>query len=144
MIVTKSQVKKWLLIGAGTLSVIMGVIGIFLPVFPTTPFLLLAAMCYMRSSERLYRALLKNRICGSYIRNYLEGRGMTIRAKILTLSLLWIVIVVTIYLTASSIWIIPVLLIVGIGVSVHILLIRNLSKISLTENGVEQYRLRDR
>ncbi|MBT6146043.1 MAG: YbaN family protein, partial [Gemmatimonadetes bacterium] len=66
----------------GTMSVVAGVVGILLPLIPTTPFLLLAAWCYARSSERFYRLLLSNRWLGPYIRNYRDGRGMSLRAKV--------------------------------------------------------------
>jgi uncharacterized membrane protein YbaN (DUF454 family) len=76
------KLKNWLFIIAGTIAVGIGVIGIIVPVLPTTPFLLLAAICYMRGSQRLYNALLYNRFIGSYVRNYLEGRGMSLKMKI--------------------------------------------------------------
>ena len=74
------NLKKNLLIAAGTLCVVLGVIGMFIPVLPTTPFLLLAAVCYGRSSKRFYHWLLTNRWFGEYIRNYREG-GDAIASK---------------------------------------------------------------
>lgn len=141
----KSQIiKKWLLLTAGTISVVAGVIGIVIPILPTTPFLLLAAICYMHSSERLYIALTRNRVCGCYIRNYLEGRGMHIRAKILTLALLWLIIGVTIGLVVSGLWIKIVLLSAGIGVTIHLSLIHTLSNNYSTGAGEEHYRLKNK
>ncbi|NLE08154.1 MAG: DUF454 domain-containing protein, partial [Dehalococcoidales bacterium] len=67
--------KRRLFVTAGTITLTLGVIGIIVPVLPTTPFLILTAICYTRGSERLYNALLTNRLCGSYLKNYLEGRG---------------------------------------------------------------------
>jgi uncharacterized membrane protein YbaN (DUF454 family) len=70
--------KNWiriLLVIAGTLFVGLGIIGIFIPVLPTTPFLLLAAACYARSSRKFHEWLLNNRWFGDYIRNYLQGKG---------------------------------------------------------------------
>ena len=64
----------------------------FVPLLPTIPFLLLAAACYARSSERFYHWLLNNRWFGSYIRNYREGKGVPLKVKIFTIALLWIVI----------------------------------------------------
>lgn len=101
--------------------------GVFLPVLPTTPFLILAALCYMRSSERLYRLLLGNRLCGGYIRNYLEGWGMTVKAKVLTLVLLWMILGATAGLMVSGLALRIVLGAVGAGVTVHILTVRTLS-----------------
>ena len=84
-----------LLIVVGTVAVLLGIVGVFLPLLPTTPFLLLAAWCYARSSKRFYAWLLAHRCLGPYIRNYGEGKGMTRRAKTSTLALLWVAIVVT-------------------------------------------------
>ena len=74
-----------LLVVCGTLSVALGVLGIFLPLLPTTVFLLLAAACYARSSERFYLKLINSPWLGSYIRNQREGRGMRKRDKVVTL-----------------------------------------------------------
>ena len=81
---------RGLLVLARILSVGVGILGIFLPVLPTTPFLLLAATCFVRSSEQLYRWLLTNRWTGEYIHNYREGRGMPLRAKVISILLLWL------------------------------------------------------
>jgi uncharacterized membrane protein YbaN (DUF454 family) len=81
--------KKTLLIIVGSMFVFLGVLGAILPLLPTTPFLLLAAACYVRSSERLYHKLINSKVLGAYIRNYREGKGMPMRAKIISLALLW-------------------------------------------------------
>ena len=111
-----------LLLAAGTLSVALAVLGVFLPLLPTTPLLLLAAWCYARSSERLYRRLLGNRWLGPYIRNYRDGRGMTVRAKISTLAVLWLAIGVTVGFAAPMWW--ARLLLVGIATGVSLYLFR--------------------
>ena len=108
---------------AGTACVGIGAIGIVVPVLPTTPFLLLAAICYARSSQRLYTALLSNRLLGSYIGNYLEGRGMTARAKAWTLSLLWLGIALTAALATDSLMVRMLLAAVLVGVTIHILMV---------------------
>ena len=73
----------------GTFFVGLGVAGIFLPLMPTTVFLLLASACYLRGSDRLYNWLMNHRLLGSYIRNIKERRGMPMRAKVVTLVMLW-------------------------------------------------------
>jgi len=120
----RTTAKRRLLIGVGTLSTGLGIIGIFVPVLPTTPFLLLAAACYMRSSERFYQWLINNRIFGAYVRDYIEGRGMPIRTKIFTILLLWLTIGLTIAFGVQNTVIRIVLICVAIGVTVHIVLIR--------------------
>jgi len=120
----RTTAKRRLLIGAGTLCTGLGIIGIFIPILPTTPFLLLAAACYMRSSERFYQWLINNRIFGAYVRNYIEGRGMPIRIKIFTILLLWLTIGLSITFGVQNIVIRIVLICIAIGVTVHIVLIR--------------------
>ena len=120
----RATAKRRLLIVAGTLSTGLGIIGVFVPILPTTPFLLLAAACYMRSSERSYRWLINNRIFGAYVRNYIEGKGMPVRIKIFTILLLWLAIGLSITFGVQNIVIRIVLICVAIGVTVHIGLIK--------------------
>jgi len=111
---------KLLLIACGTVCVALGVIGIFLPIMPTTVFLLMAAACYARSSERFYQRLLNQRFLGSYIRNHREGRGMKRRDKTVTLVLLWIGIGATIIFSVNALWGRLVLLGIATAVTVHV------------------------
>jgi len=118
-----ARLKRQLLIITGTICVAIGVIGIFIPILPTTPFLLLAAACYLRSSQRFYNWLMNNRWFGTYIRNYIEGRGIPVKVKLFTIVLLWVAISISIWLAAN--WIVTViLLIIAIGVTLHIVFIR--------------------
>jgi uncharacterized membrane protein YbaN (DUF454 family) len=119
----RATVKRRLLIGAGTLCVGLGIIGVFVPILPTTPFLLLAAVCYMRSSERFYQWLTNNRIFGAYVRNYIEGRGMPVRIKLLTILLLWLAIGLSISFGVQNTAVRIVLICVAIGVTIHVCLI---------------------
>jgi uncharacterized membrane protein YbaN (DUF454 family) len=120
----RTAARRRLLIGAGTLSTGLGIIGIFIPILPTTPFLLLAAACYMRSSERFYQWLINNRIFGAYVRNYIEGKGMPVRIKIFTILLLWLTIGLSITFGIQNIVIRIVLICIAIGVTTHICLIK--------------------
>jgi uncharacterized membrane protein YbaN (DUF454 family) len=108
------------LIATGTLSVALGVLGMFLPLLPTTVFLLLAAACYARSSERFYLKLVNNPVLGAYIRNSREGRGMRRRDKAITLTLLWVGIGATMIWTAEAMWLRVLLLGIAVGVTVHV------------------------
>ncbi|WP_019378996.1 YbaN family protein [Virgibacillus halodenitrificans] len=82
--------KKTLLVIVGSLSLAIGIIGIVLPLIPTTPLLLLAAACYIRSSKKLYNWLITNKYFGSYIENYRSGKGIPLKAKIISILLIWI------------------------------------------------------
>ncbi len=115
--------QKTLLIISGTLSVGLGVLGMFLPLLPTTPFLLLAAYCYARSSPRFYNWLISNRWCGEYIRNYREGKGITRKHKMLAIILLWLTISYSIWVI-SAWWVRLLLLGIAVSVSIHLLRLR--------------------
>ena len=119
---------KILLIACGTLCVALGVLGMLVPVLPTTPFLLLAVICYARSSERFYHWLLNNRWFGEYIKNYREGRGIPLREKTLTLIALWLTIGSTILLVVSAWWGQLILLGVAVGVTIHLVRIKTLKR----------------
>ncbi|SFP88851.1 hypothetical protein SAMN05216229_10781 [Geopseudomonas sagittaria] len=89
---------RWLLLGIGWISVVLGVIGIFLPVLPTTPFLLLAAACFVRSSRRVYIWLVTHPRLGPWIRDYLDGEGIPLKAKAWAIGLMWASILLSCYL----------------------------------------------
>lgn len=116
------------LIVAGTIFVVLGVVGIFVPLLPTTPFLLLAAACYARSSPRCHKWLLNNRWFGQYIRNYLENKGCTLKVKRLALTFLWTAIGFSILFAVQSLGIRLLLVLIAIGVSVHILRLQTLKQ----------------
>lgn len=118
-----SKTKKVLFIGLGTLATGIGIIGMFLPVLPTTPFLMLAAFLYARSSERFLHWLLTNKLCGSYIDNYRSGRGITLRQKIGTLALLWVTIGSSAIFFVDKLWIRILMGVVAIAVTTHLLML---------------------
>ena len=94
----KNKALRLLLMVIGWLSVILGVIGIFLPVLPTTPFLLLAAACFARTSPKFYNWLVGHPKLGRYIVYYLEGKGIPLKAKVYTITLIAISMSITSYL----------------------------------------------
>jgi len=116
---------RGLLVVAGSICLGLGIAGIFLPVLPTTPFLLLAAACYARGSRRLHDWLLSTRL-GTYIRAWREKRGVPLRLKIWTLVLLAVVITVSAVFFVEALWLRILLGAVLVGVSVHILSIPTL------------------
>lgn len=96
----RNPVVRYALLGVGWLSVSLGVIGIFLPVLPTTPFLLLAAACFARSSRRFYDWLVLHPRLGPWFRDYLEGNGIPLKGKVYALAAMWLSI-------ALSCWLVP-------------------------------------
>ena len=115
------KVKRVIFIVLGTLFLGIGCIGIVLPILPTTPFLLLAAACYVRGSKRIHRWMMSNRIFGEFISNYLEGKGIKPRQKLFTLTLLWLTITLTIVFLMDNILRRVFLFLIALIVSVHIL-----------------------
>lgn len=126
MTAASGKLARALLVAGGTVSVALGVLGIVLPLLPTTPFLLLAAFCYARSSPRLLEWLLSNRWFGEYIRNYREGRGIPLREKLFTLSLLWLTIAVTVVFALDTWPLRLVLLAIAAGVTIHVARVKTL------------------
>ena len=78
---------KIVLIILGTASLIIGIIGAFLPVLPTTPFVLLAAICYVRSSQRMYTWVMNSRFAGKHVNNVLAGHGIPLTVKIVSVAI---------------------------------------------------------
>ena len=105
----------------GTLLVGLGVLGLFFPLLPTTPFLLLAAACYARSSSRFYNWLLSNRWFGRYIRLYREEKRVPLNAKITSISLVWLTITLSVVFAVDSLLARVVLALIALGVTAHIL-----------------------
>ncbi|MEO8483350.1 MAG: YbaN family protein [Acidobacteriota bacterium] len=130
-----ARLLKGLLVVCGTIAVALGVIGIFVPLMPTTVFLLLAAACYARSSDRFYQKLMSNRWLGSYIRNSREGRGMTRRQKIVTLSMLWVGIGASAVWSVESAWLRALLVAIALGVTVHVARLKVAAPASLPAPG---------
>ncbi len=123
-----SNLSRWVLIIIGSFFTGLGILGIFLPLLPTTPFLLLAAACYIRSSERFYNWLINNKWLGNYIKNYLEGKGVSLKVKVFSISLLWITIGYSAVFIVNTFPIRIILILIAIGVTIHILSIRTLKQ----------------
>ena len=111
---------RYLLLTIGWVSVLLGVIGIFLPVLPTTPFLLLAAACFMRSSARFYHWLVGHPQLGPWIHAYLDGQGIPLRGKVYAIGLMWLSIGLSCYLV-PMIWARGFMLTSAVLVSLYIL-----------------------
>ena len=118
---------KTICIILGTVSLALGIIGIFLPLLPTTPFLLLTAALYFRGSPRLYQWLLNHKHFGPYIRNFRENKAIPLRAKIISLLLMWGTMTYCIFFLIPLVWVKVVMFLVAAGVSWHILSFKTLN-----------------
>lgn len=123
----KEIIKKYLLIFLGSVALTLGMIGIVLPILPTTPFLLLASFCYLRSSKQLYQWLINHKLLGPVIKNYMVHKAVTKRAKTCALIFLWISLIVSSVLI-FNIYLSLLLASIGIGVSIHLLSLKTLNK----------------
>ena len=119
---------KTLYIALGTLSLALGILGIFLPLLPTTPFLLLTAALYCKSSPRLYNWLLNHKHLGPYIRNFRENKAIPLRAKIISLVLMWGTMLYCIFFLVPLVWVKILLFLIAVGVTYHILSFKTLKK----------------
>ena len=108
----------------GSLFLAVGLVGIVVPVLPTTPFLILAALCYARGSVGCYRWLVTNRVFGRYLDDYLHGRGVPWRVRAAALAFLWGVITATAVLWVGALWLRILLFVIAVGVSVHLVMLK--------------------
>ncbi|MCP4151705.1 MAG: DUF454 domain-containing protein, partial [bacterium] len=95
----------------------------------TTPFLLLAAACYFRSSKKFYDWLLSNKWLGHYIKDYREKRGISLKVKIISITLLWVTISLSGLFATSLLWVRLLLLAVATGVTIHLTRLKTLKKV---------------
>lgn len=116
------RVVRAMLLAAGLACTALGAVGIFLPLLPTTPLLLLAAACFARSSSRFHSWLTGHRHLGPFISGYLDGRGIPLRAKVMAISLVWLTI------TPTVLFVVPLLpvkiLLIAIALSITVYLMR--------------------
>ena len=117
------KTTRIILLVCGIFFILLSILGMFLPILPTTPFLLLASFCFARSSKRINDWLLSNRWFGSYIRNYREGNGITLSHKVISISLLWLTIGYTTWIV-SFWWLKLILVCVAFGVYNHLIRIK--------------------
>lgn len=118
------DIRKAFLIFAGTVCVGLGVLGMFLPLMPTTVFLLMAAYCYSKSSEKFHTWLLNNRLFGKYITNYKSGKGISLRQKASTIVTLWLSIGFSIWMLYGRFWLTLLMLAIAVGVTIHLVMIK--------------------
>ena len=119
---------KVLLIILGSVSLALGVVGVFLPLLPTTPFLLLAAALYFRGSPRLYEWLIAHPHLGTYIRNFRENKAIPLRVKVVSVTLVWVTLLYCAIFIAYNIYMRLLFVLLATGVTVHILHYKTLKK----------------
>ncbi len=129
-----NKFTRVLLITAGWFLVTLGVIGIFLPVMPTTIFLILAAAAFARSSEKFYNWLINNKHLGKFIRDYREHRGMPVRAKVIAILMLNIAIGYSALFAVETLWVKILLFAIAVSVTIYILSIKTLRNESVKED----------
>jgi len=117
----KNVYLRWGLIACGWLAVVGGVVGIFLPLLPTVPFLLLAVACFARSSERFHCWLVEHNHLGPLLRDYLRGAGIPLRAKRLAIVMVWISFPTSAFLFVRDFWLQLLLLATAAAVTVYLL-----------------------
>jgi len=115
------NLKSTLWIVLGILAFCLGIIGVFIPFLPTTPFLLLAAGFFLKGSDRLYQWLINHKLFGKYIRNFREYKAIPIKTKIFAVSTLWATILASVFFFTKSLTLKGLLIGIGIGVTIHIL-----------------------
>ena len=121
-VIARSKLKRTTLVALGFVFVGIGAVGIVMPLLPTTPFLVLAAMLFSKSSERFHKWLLRNRVFGTYLRHYELGTRIPKSLKIRTIALLWTSLAISAFLVDSP----RILLaIVGACVTAHVVMIRS-------------------
>lgn len=123
-----SYFKRVLLISMGFFLLILGIIGIFLPVMPTIPFFIIASLCFSGSSNRFHNMLINNRWIGSHIKNFQEHKGLRLRTKVLIILFQWVALGVT---TIFLVKIMPIrifMIIVALGVTIYIILFLKTTK----------------
>lgn len=112
---------KWLLKGIGVVAVVLAVLGAFLPLLPTTPFLLLASACFARSSVRAHNWLRTNPLFGTYLRDWEDGRGLPLRGKVAILLFMWGSMGYSMTRVAHLPALVALLVLIGLGVSIFLL-----------------------
>jgi len=115
------------LIFCGYASLSLGIIGIFLPILPTTPFILLASACFLRSSNKLHSWLTNHSVFGDYIFAYQRFKAVSGSAKVVSLVLLWASILYSVLFVVSILWVKALLLLIAVSVSIHLIRLKTLT-----------------
>ena len=131
-------IARYFLICVGWVSVVLGVVGNFLPLLPTTPFMLLAAICFSKSSKRFHEWLLNQPHLGNYIRMYLEGKGITAKTKVVTLIFLWLTIGSSATFFVEPVYLKVMMVAIALAVTIHLLRMPTLKPEALPDTAKSQ------
>lgn len=118
--VVKSNLLRWALFTCGWICIVGGIVGIFLPLVPTVPFLLLAVACFARSSERFHTWLVEHDHLGPLIRDYLQGAGIPVRAKRMAIGMVWVSFPASTFLIARAWWLKLLLLATAVAITLYL------------------------
>lgn len=123
-----ARFKKGILLSIGTISVVLGIIGIIIPLIPTTPLLLLGAACWFRTSKKLHHWLVNNKWLGPYIKQYQDGLGIPLKTKLFVITIMWISISFSAILIVPIFWVKILLFLVAGCITCYISSIKTLRK----------------
>ena len=113
-------------VGVGTCSLVIGIIGVFIPILPTTPFLLLSAACYAKGSKRMYHWFINIHWIGKQIQSYHQGKGISTIAKTISILFLWSTITISMSIVWPNTILLILLFIIALSVTTHILMLKTL------------------
>jgi uncharacterized membrane protein YbaN (DUF454 family) len=118
------RIYRLLYLISGILLVIIGAIGILLPILPTTIFLILASACFVKGSPKANEWLLNNKIFGAYLKNYQDKSGLTVKVKAASITFLWMMILISAFIFTEELFIRLLLIAIAIGVTIHLLMVK--------------------
>lgn len=122
--ISSNPAVRIIFLAAGTILVGIGILGMFLPLLPTTIFFILAAWCFARSSEKFHFWIHNNRFFGKYLSDYMQNKGMTLRSKLFSISFLWAGILISVLFATDILYIRILLLLIAAGVTWHLISIK--------------------
>lgn len=118
------NIKKLIFISLGFFFIGLGTIGLFIPILPTTIFIIIAAYFFAKSSEKYYNWLISNKYFGKFIKDYREGRGIPLKIKTISIFTLWATILYSVFFIVGELWLKILLIAIAIGVSLHLLTLK--------------------
>ena len=122
--ISRNGIIRVILLICGFLFTFLAILGAILPIVPTTPFLIVAAACFYKSSERFYKMIMYNRYFGHYLRDYKSGNGIPLRVKIMALVFLWTSTLVSVFVFIPYLWLEILVIAVNTAITIHLYFVR--------------------